>query len=239
MARLGDRMKKGNPGALVAIAMWVLSLLPTPGALAGVDMSIPGANDARVRPTSGAIVGRVMTNGNPAAFVYVGVPGAEVWTLSQEDGCYRLEGIPDGQQILVVGNPFWDRQRHVLSIQPGHTDTLAFDLVGHASCREVDVAHLSADCLCFQPNPSERERVGARCQVHRECPLAADTIRIQYTDCLSQVYVDPAEPDSFPNARVVWFGGASFQRGPRFTEVAYCRECREARARIRRIGRTK
>jgi hypothetical protein len=77
-------------------------------------------------------------------------------------------------------------------------------------------------------DPNQRAMVGTRCEVHHGEHLRLGLVPIHYgLVTIIPGRNDPGERRRFPNAWP-WAGGGCVIGPQRFTEVAYCRECRLA-----------
>ena len=105
-------------------------------------------------------------------------------------------------------------------------------IVGHVrgpSCPPIPCPNPDkADPGCVVPDPDQRAKVGSRCEVHHGQRLRLDIVPIHH-GIVSWVPGRNSEDERerFPNAWP-WVGGGCVVGPQKFTEVAYCPECRAA-----------
>jgi len=167
----------------------------------------------------GAIVGRVhCPEARNAWVIVIGESfGAEVGA----DGFFRLTGLPAGRHTLLIRGYYCDDVQRTITVRAGVVDSIDVAITcSNIPCPNPD----KADPGCIARNPEEQARVGTRCEVHPRERLRLDVVPIQYNivGC-----GEPSDPRRFPNARLCWSGGCVV-RPQRWTEVAYCKQCRAA-----------
>jgi len=101
---------------------------------------IAAANDDIEK--NGSIRGNVKTSdGQPAAFVSVGIPGSSKGTTTDDNGNYKLSGIKAGTYALKVSFVGMQSQEKQAVVESGKETTLNFTLVESASqLNEVVIA---------------------------------------------------------------------------------------------------
>jgi len=176
----------------------------------------------RLHPDSvGTVTGRVMRPDGPAAHAQVFSPNLRIGTMAETDGTFRLTGVPAGRHSLVIESWYCERETVSVTVKPRSVETIAVQLAcTPIPCPKPD----RADPGCISRNPEEQARVGRRCEVHHRARLRLDLVPIHYSigGC-----GEPSDLRRFPNARLCW-GGGCVVRPQRWTEVAYCKQCRAA-----------
>ncbi len=141
----------------------------------------------------------------------------------ESDGTFLLSGVPAGRHTLLVRGDYCGPVELPVSVRAGAVESIDVDLPCSAiPCPKLD----KSDPGCILPNPEERARVGSACQVHPKRRLRLDVVPIHYGFSSFR----PAggdEPKQFPNASVARSMGCVIGV-ERWTEVAYCQECRAA-----------
>lgn len=190
----------------------------------------------RVRPNPdsvGTVTGRVMRPDGPAAHAQVFSPDLRIGTMAEADGTFRLTGVPAGRHWLVIGSWYCQGETVSVTVKPRSVETIAVQLAcTPIPCPKPD----RADPTCIMENPNERARVGTLCEVHRGTRLKLDIVEIHHGFASYVPGMGGDERQRFPNARP-WWGGGCVDDGVRFTEVAYCSECRREYARVRLLER--
>jgi len=102
--------------------------------------ALPGAVEAQ----TGAIAGQVVdaTNLQPIVGAQVFVPGSDLGTLTDEEGRYRVAGVPSGQVRVRVRLLGYSRATLQVEVRPGETSTLNFELEPSAVQLEEIVANV-------------------------------------------------------------------------------------------------
>ena len=187
---------------------------------------------------SGTIVGRVVSQGAPIRLANLLVAGTTDGAVTRRDGWFRLPRVPIGRQVVRVLALDYLRDSIVVDRVRGGLDSVEVEL------HPVFASPCTSDTFtpsCFRSNPDEMKRAGRRCGAHHRSVLLPDTVRIVYGLVAGNRELLAAQRRSFPNARTSWDGGCVVSsRSPRFTEGAYCPQCRTAcdrwwvRARSRR-----
>lgn len=139
-------------------------------------------------------------------------------------GVFNLENIPGMERIQLA--------ERIADVALGISapDSIAgatspvINRMASPSCVHATKANLTADC--FEPNPDERRRVGTPCPLHPGQRLLADTVAVSYGFVASAASAEV--PGVCVNSKLEASGGCVVGRP--FTEVAYCPECRKARA---------
>lgn len=181
----------------------------------------------RADPDSvGTVEGRLTREGKPAAYAVVDLVGLRMGTMTDDDGRFRLTGVPVGSRSIVF---------RAFSCEPLTVSVT----VRRGSVTRLDTTHLGIQPFAdndrsvpadFMANPEERARVGSRCRVHWRITLRSDTVAIHHGITGYSPGSGGEERERFPNAREWWPGGCVVD-GTTRTEVAYCRDCRRSYAR--------
>lgn len=98
------------------------------GAVVAAAWLLFGASPASAQ--QGAITGAVTDagTGDPVSGAQVFVEGTEMGTLTSQDGSYRLEGVPTGQQTVRVRLIGYQRASQTVSVSSGQAATANFQL---------------------------------------------------------------------------------------------------------------
>ena len=189
-------------------------------ALATAAAAVPSS--ARFDDT-GSIVGRV--RGPEERHPWVIVVGEPYSASVGADGFFRLTSLPAGRHTLLIRGYYCDAVELPVTVRAGIVDSIAVELLcPPIPCPKPD----KADPGCVVPDPDQRAKVGSRCEVHHGERLRLDLVPIHYgfvTFIPGRNSED--ERKRFPNAWP-WAGGGCVAGPQKFTEVAYCRECRVA-----------
>src|SRR5262245_53791122 len=136
------------------------------------------------------------------------------------DGTFLFSGVPAGPYTLLVRAAWCDRIEMPVRVGVGAVDTVGVDL----ACSPIPCPKLDkADPGCILHDPDQRAKVGTACEVHPKQRLHLDVVPISYGIGSHAAAWDAR----FPNARVVYSSGCVVQP-QRWSEVAYCQECRAA-----------
>ena len=172
----------------------------------------------------GTLMGHVRVREERRAEVLLIRNGRRIGTARVEsDGTFLLSGVPAGRHTLLVRGYYCGPVELPVSVRVGAEEWIDVDLPCSAiPCPKLD----KSDPGCIFPNPEERARVGSACQVHPKRRLRLDVVPIHY-GFASFLPAGGDAPKQFPNARVVCPMGCVVGV-ERWTEVAYCQECRVA-----------
>jgi len=73
---------------------------------------------------TGTVTGQVTDeDGNPIAGVTVTIPGTDITAMTDENGWYVLEGVPEGEHTLEISHPDYGTQEVDVSVNEGETET--------------------------------------------------------------------------------------------------------------------
>lgn len=199
--------------------------------IGGACVCLLGASLASASPgrhagsdSLGTLMGHVRVREERRAEVLLIRNGRRIGTARVEsDGTFLLSGVPAGRHTLLVRGYYCGPVELPVSVRVGAEEWIDVDLPCSAiPCPKLD----KSDPGCIFPNPEERARVGSACQVHPKRRLRLDVVPIHY-GFASFLPAGGDAPKQFPNARVVCPMGCVVGV-ERWTEVAYCQECRVA-----------
>ncbi|MFB6240704.1 MAG: carboxypeptidase-like regulatory domain-containing protein, partial [Gemmatimonadota bacterium] len=96
----------------------------------------------------GAITGTVTAaqSGNPVSGAQVFIEGTQFGTLTNQDGTYRLEGVPAGQHTVQVRLIGYQRASQTVTVRAGQATTADFSLTQTAlKLQEVVVTGVAGE----------------------------------------------------------------------------------------------
>lgn len=116
------------------------------GAVVAAAWLLFGASPASAQ--QGAVTGTVTDagSGNPVSGAQVFVQGTELGTLTSQDGTYRLEGVPTGQQTVNVRLIGYERASQTVNVSAGQAASADFQLTQTAlKLQEVVVTGVAGE----------------------------------------------------------------------------------------------
>jgi hypothetical protein len=191
--------------------------------LLGLATAAAAAPSIARRDDTGTIVGRV--RGGEERHPSVRVLGESYGASVGADGFFRLTNLPAGRHTLLIRGYYCDAVELPATVRAGSVDSITVEL----SCPPIPCPKPDkADPGCVVPDPDQRAKVGSACEVHHGQRLRLDIVPIHH-GIVSFVpgRNSPDERKRFPNAWP-WAGGGCVVGPQKFTEVAYCPECRLA-----------
>ena len=126
---LEGRIRASGVGAVVTAALLLLGVSPTHAQQGAVSGTVTDAS-----------------SGEPLSGAQVFVPGSNLGTLTSEDGTYRLEGVPQGQQRVRVRLIGYSTASTTVTVSAGQVATADFQLAQTAlKLQEVVVTGVAGE----------------------------------------------------------------------------------------------
>lgn len=145
-----------------------------PGIAAGGTLwSAPDGTDANI---VGHVVDR--TSGQHMPFVTVALRGTTIGTVTDRTGHYYLKNLPQGDFVLVVSSIGYRSVSHNLTLTPGQTVEMNFELEEDAVALDAVVVSANRSETAFRNWPKSGARPWASTDTARRAPTPSSDSNI-------------------------------------------------------------